>query len=183
MLENREILIGITGGIAAFKTAVLTSRLIQSGAGVSVVMTESATRLVAARTFEALTGRPVRISLWDSDRALPHIDLSQKADLLCVVPTTANFMGKAANGIADDLLSTIYLAFDGPVFMAPAMNSAMWNHPAVQRNVRQLVEDGVSMIGPETGFLSCGRSGIGRMSSPDAIFNAIVEHFHTFDKR
>ncbi|MDO5579623.1 MAG: flavoprotein [Planctomycetia bacterium] len=179
MIENREILIGATGGIAVYKTAYLTSHLIQAGAHVSVVMTESATRLVAPRTFEALTGRPVRISLWDSDRPIPHVDLSQKAELFCVVPATANFIGKAANGIADDLLSTIYLAFEGPVLIAPAMNTAMWNHPAVVRNVKRLIEDGVQIIGPESGFLSCGRSGIGRMSSPDDIFNAIDGYFHT----
>ncbi|MBR5626325.1 MAG: phosphopantothenoylcysteine decarboxylase [Thermoguttaceae bacterium] len=177
MLKNHEILIGVSGGIAAFKTAVLVSQLVQSGAGVSVIMTESATHLVCPRTFEALTGRPVRVSMWDSSLAHPHIDLARKAELFCIVPATANILAKTACGIADDLLSTTYLAFDGPVFMVPAMNTVMWNQKVVQRNVQQLIQDGVQMIGPEKGHLSCGQQGLGRMSEPEKIFEILQNCF------
>ncbi|MGL6196207.1 MAG: flavoprotein [Thermoguttaceae bacterium] len=168
-----EILIGVTGGIAAYKTANLVSRLVQEGFGVTVVMTESATHLVGPQTFEALSGRPVYTELFHSKRSHTHIELSRAADIMCVAPATANFLAKAALGIADDLLSTIYLSFSGKVFIAPAMNSTMWEKPSVQRNVKQLKEDGITFIGPEAGHLSCGESGAGRMSEPEQIFKMI----------
>ena len=169
-----EILIGVTGGIAAYKAAALVSRLASFGAGVSVMMTESAARLVGPKTFQALSGRSVRVSLWeDTASAHPHIDAARKADLFCVAPATANMLAKAAWGIADDLVSTTILAFDGPVLLAPAMNSVMWSKPAVRRNVAQLKEDGFFFIGPESGPLSCGESGTGRMSEPEQILEAI----------
>jgi len=172
-MNGREILIGVSGGIAAYKTAVLVSRLMQAGAGVSVVMTRSATRLVAPKTFEALSGRPVQTQLFG--RAFhPHIELAEKAELLCVAPATANIIAKAACGLADDLLSTILLAFEGPVLLAPAMNSAMWAKPVVQRNVAQLRADGYTIIDPEEGYLSCGSRGPGRMAEPETIFQAII---------
>ena len=176
MLKGREILIGITGGIAAYKTAALVSQLVQAGAGVTVVMTETAGQFIGAATLEALTGRPVAKSLFGNpDHPLgPHITLAQRAELLCIVPTTANFMAKAAQGLADDLLSTLYLAFTGPVLLAPAMNGAMWEKPAVQRNVAQLREDGCLFVDPESGWLSCRQEGTGRMASPDTILQAIV---------
>jgi len=173
-LQGREIVVGVTGGIAAYKTATLVSRLVQSGAGVFVVMTESATHLVTPKTFEALTRRPVGIGMWDTG-VHPHIELAQEADLLCVAPATANFLAKAAVGLADDLLSTLYLAFSGPVLMAPAMNTAMWQKPVVQRNLEQLKRDGVHIIGPAEGYLSCGMVGAGRMAEPEEIFQKIVE--------
>ncbi len=173
-MKGREVLIGVTGGIAAYKTAALVSRLVQSGSGVSVVMTRSATRLVAAKTFEALCGRPVRTRTFGPG-AHPHIELAQAADLLCVAPATANVLAKAAHGLADDLLSTLLLSFDGPVIMAPAMNDRMWQKPAVQRNVQQLRTDGVLLVGPEEGYLSCGSSGAGRMAPPETIFQTIVD--------
>ncbi len=172
-MNGRELLIGVTGGIAAYKTAGLVSKLVQAGAGVSVVMTASATELVRPKTFEALTGRPVGLALFEQSPH-PHIELASQADLVCVAPATANILAKAACGLADDLLSTVLLSFDGPVIMAPAMNYRMWNHPAVQRNVRQLTEDGRVLLEPEEGHLSCGESGKGRMVSADTIFEAIA---------
>lgn len=171
---GRELLIGVTGGIAAYKTAALVSQLVQAGAGVTVVMTRSATRLIGPKTFEALTGRPVGLHVFGHGRhSHPHIELAQRADLLCVAPATANILAKAACGIADDLLSTILLSFDGQVLMAPAMNCEMWQKPAVQRNVAQVRADGIELIDPEEGYLSCGMTGPGRMAEPATIFQAI----------
>jgi phosphopantothenoylcysteine decarboxylase/phosphopantothenate--cysteine ligase len=171
-MNGRELLIGVTGGIAAYKTAALVSRLVQEGAGVTVVMSRSAARLVGPKTFQALTGRPVGLGMFGPG-AHPHIELAEKAELLCVAPATANILAKAALGLADDLLSTLLLVFDGPVLMAPAMNSRMWEKPAVQRNVAQLRTDGILLIDPEEGYLSCGTRGPGRMASPEKIFAAI----------
>ena len=173
-MKDRELLIGVTGGIAAYKTAALVSRLAQSGAGVTVVMTRSATKLVGPKTFEALSGRPVLTRVFGPS-AHPHIEVAARAELLCIAPATANILAKTALGLADDLLSTIYLAFDGPVLMAPAMNSKMWAKPSVQRNVAQLHADGVAMIDPVSGHLSCGDVGTGRMAEPEKIFEAIAE--------
>lgn len=173
-MRDREILIGVTGGIAAYKTAALVSRLVQAGAGVTVIMTRSATRLVGSKTFEALTGRPVRTRMFGRG-SHPHIELADSADLLCVAPATANILAKAALGMADDLLSTVLLSFDGPTLFAPAMNTRMWEKPAVKRNVAQLKADGAVLIGPEQGYLSCGAIGAGRMAEPDAIFQAITD--------
>jgi phosphopantothenoylcysteine decarboxylase len=173
-MNGREILLGVTGGIAAYKAAALTSKLVQAGAKVRVIMTHAATQLVGPKTFEALSGRPVLLDLWQDD-GHPHLEPADNAELLCVAPATANFLAKAACGLADDLLSTLYLAFDGPVIVAPAMNTRMWQKPAVQRNVAQLRADGVILIGPEDGFLSCRHRGPGRMSEPDAIFQLIAE--------
>lgn len=175
-LPGREIVVGVTGGIAAYKTALLVSQLVQSGAGVTVVMTEAATRFVGPATFAALTNRPVATELFD-DGAHPlgaHIELAERASLLCVAPASANFLAKAANGLADDLLSTLYLAFTGAVLFAPAMNAAMWAKPAVQRNVQQLRDDGVTFVDPEEGWLSCRQQGIGRLAAPERILEAIV---------
>lgn len=176
-MNGRELVIGVTGGIAAYKTAALVSRLVQAGAGVSVVMTRAATQFVGPTTFAALTGRAVLTEVFSSAEYHlgSHISLADRAQLLCVAPATANFLAKAAHGIADDLLSTLYLAFRGPVLVAPAMNSAMWDQPAVQRNVQQLQQDGVAFVGPEAGWLSCRASGAGRMAEPEAIFAAIAE--------
>lgn len=174
-MNGYELLMGVTGGIAAYKTAAMVSRLVQAGAGVTVVMTEAATRFVGATTFEALTGRTVCTSLFDHPE-YPlggHVSLADKADVMCVAPATANFLAKAAQGIADDLLSTLYLAFPGPVVIAPAMNTVMWNQPAVRRNVQQLRDDGVHFVDPQDGWLSCRASGPGRMADPQQILDAI----------
>ncbi len=172
-MKDRELLIGVTGGIAAYKTAALVSRLVQAGAGVTVVMTRSATRLVGPKTFEALTGRPVATRTFGPSPH-PHIELAQAAELLCVAPATANILAKAAVGLADDLLSTILLSFDGPVLFAPAMNARMWQKPAVRRNIAQLKADGAIVVNPGEGYLSCGETGAGRMAEPDVIFQAIA---------
>ena len=169
-----HILLGVTGGIAAYKSAALVSSLVQADHSVTVIMTRSATQLVNPKTFEALSNGPVHTELFMEERALSHIHLGRDADLFCVAPASANFLAKAAMGIADDLLSTIYLSFTGPVLFAPAMNTAMWEKAAVQRNVRQLIKDGIQFIGPETGRLSCGEVGAGRMSEPEEIFKSII---------
>jgi len=170
----KEILLGITGGIAAYKSATIVSRLTQHGVGVTVVMTRSATKLVTPQTFEALSGRPVRYSIFDAKMGHAHIELARPADLFCIAPATANILAKAAHGIADDLVSTLILSFNKPILFAPAMNSVMWNKPAVQRNVKQLQDDGMFFIGPEAGHLSCGETGIGRMTEPEKIVETIL---------
>ena len=177
-MKDRELIIGVTGGIAAYKTAALVSQLAQQGARISVVMTESAGQFVGRSTFAALTGRPVFGDTFDVRRSPlgAHIDLAEQAELFCVAPATANFLAKAAHGIADDLLSTLYLSFTGPVLLAPAMKCDMWEKPAVQRNVEQLCRDGVHMVGPDEGWLSCRKRGFGRMAEPETIAQAIVEH-------
>jgi phosphopantothenoylcysteine decarboxylase len=174
-MQGREILIGVTGGIAAYKTAALVSQLVQSGAGVTVIMTDAAEAFVGSATFEALTGRPVPRKLFgDPNHPLgAHIELARKAEVMCVAPATANFLAKAAGGMADDLLSTLYLAFKGPILVAPAMNAEMWSKAAVGRNVTQLREDGVTIVDPEEGWLSCRDVGAGRMADPEKIRTAI----------
>jgi phosphopantothenoylcysteine decarboxylase/phosphopantothenate--cysteine ligase len=168
-----EILIGVTGGIAAYKTASIVSQLCQQGHGVSVVMTESALEFVGKPTFEALSGRPVRDSLFKSDRIHTHIELSREADVFCIAPATANILSKAANGIADDLLSTLILSFEKTIIFAPAMNPSMWNKPVIQFNVQKLIEFGATIIYPESGRTSCGEQGTGRMAPPEIIINEI----------
>jgi phosphopantothenoylcysteine decarboxylase/phosphopantothenate--cysteine ligase len=181
-MNGRELVVGVTGGIAAYKTAALVSRLVQAGAKVSVVMTEAATRLVAPKTFEALSGRPVGTDLWELGFH-PHIELADAAELVCVAPATANLLAKAATGIADDLLSTLLLSFAGPIVLAPAMNCRMWEKAAVQRNVAQLRADGAVLVDPEEGYLSCGAYGPGRMASPEKIFEVIAELLKKRDER
>lgn len=177
-LGGYEILIGVTGGIAAYKTATLVSQLVQSGAGVTVIMTRWAQEFVGPATFEALTGRPVHDGMFrQAGHPLgPHITLAQRADLMCVAPATADFLGKTAHGLADDLLSTAILVFEGPCLLAPAMNTAMWAKPAVQRNVQQLQDDGYILVGPEEGWLSCRQQGAGRMAQPKELLDAVLAH-------
>jgi phosphopantothenoylcysteine decarboxylase/phosphopantothenate--cysteine ligase len=168
---DREVLIGITGGISAYKTAALVSHLVQGGARVTVAMTRAACEFVGPATFAALTGRPVATHVFDPEQFPlgPHITLAERADLFCIAPATADFLAKAAHGVADDVVSTLYLSFAGPVLVAPAMNPDMWAKPVVQRNVQQLCNDGVTLITPDEGWLSCRRSGPGRMAEPDRI--------------
>jgi len=177
MLDSRELVIGVTGGIAAYKTAALVSGLVQKGARVTVVMTEAARQFVGASTFEALTSRPVVTQTFhDADYPLgAHISLAERGALLCVAPATANFLAKTAHGLADDLLSTLVLSFTGPIVVAPAMNCEMWEKPAVARNVVTLRQDGFVMVDPEEGWLSCRRRGVGRMAAPERIQQVIVE--------
>lgn len=170
-----ELIVGVSGGIAAFKTAALVSSLVQQGHGVSVVMTRAARKFVGPATFRALTGRPVATDVFDRQR-FPlgaHIELAEQADLLCVAPASADLLAKAACGLADDLLSTLLLSFEGPILMAPAMNSAMWAKPAVERNVATLRGDGVHFVDPQEGWQSCRRFGMGRMAEPADIQAAI----------
>ncbi len=160
-MQNRELLLGVTGGIAAYKTAELCSRLVQEDIAVSVVMTKSAEKFIGATTFEALTGRPVHRELFSPQEHHQgeHIGLVQRAELLVVAPASANCLAKFAHGIADDLLTTIALSHTGPVLLAPAMNTQMWEKPSVQRTVSQLREDGYQFIEPGSGWLSCGQVG------------------------
>ena len=177
-MKDRELLIGVTGGIAAYKTAALVSQLVQAGAGVTVVMTHSARHFIGAATFAALTGRPVLEEIFDEPHHPlgAHIELAERAELLCVAPATADFLARAACGMADSLLSTALLSFTGPVVLAPAMNCQMWEKPAVQRNVEQLRSDGFHFVEPQEGWLSCRKQGVGRMAQPDAIRAAIEQH-------
>jgi phosphopantothenoylcysteine decarboxylase len=173
-MTGREIVVGCSGGIAAYKTAYLVSQLVQAGAGVTVVMTPTAREFIGPATFTALTGRPVLDRTFDPQYPLgAHIELAQRGEVLCIAPATANVLAKAATGQADDLLSTLLLTFTGPVLMAPAMNCEMWEKPAVQRNVQQLRHDGIHFVDPEEGWLSCRRRGVGRMAAPETIFAAI----------
>ena len=171
---NHSVLIGVGGGVAAYKCAILVSRLVQRGHRVQVVLTAAARQFIAPATFAALTGRPVAEHLFDPAFPLgAHIALAEGAEILCVAPATANLMAKMSLGLADDLLSTLYLAFDGPVVAAPAMNTAMWNKAAVQRAVAQLCADGVQFVDPQEGWLSCRTRGVGRMAEPETILAAI----------
>lgn len=174
---GRELIIGVSGGIAAYKTAALVSQLVQAGAGVSVVMTAAARQFIGPATFAALTGRAVLEQVFDeSQHPLgAHIELAQRGELLCVAPATANVLAKAAQGMADDLLTTLLLSFSGPVLLAPAMNCEMWEKPAVQRNVAQLRHDGIHFVDPEEGWLSCRTRGVGRMAAAERIYTAIGE--------
>lgn len=175
-MNGGGILVGITGGIAAFKTAALISRLAQDGFATHVVLTSAAQRFLGPATCAALTGHRVWTDLFDPEAPQgAHIHLAELGSLLCVAPASADFLAKAASGLADDLLSTLYLAFPGPVLMAPAMNSQMWQKPAVQRNVQRLREDGVHIVEPEEGWLSCRVVGPGRMAEPETIREAILK--------
>jgi phosphopantothenoylcysteine decarboxylase len=172
-----EILVGVSGGVAAYKTAALVSKLVQSGHGVTVAMTRAGRKFVGPATFRALTGRRVITDMWMKDDYPlgPHIELARKANLFCVAPTTANVLAKAAHGIADDLLSTLLLSFTGPTILAPAMNTEMWAKAAVQRNVSQCRADGFHLVGPGSGWLSCRDQGAGRMAEPEDLLAAINE--------
>nr|WP_321481560.1 bifunctional phosphopantothenoylcysteine decarboxylase/phosphopantothenate--cysteine ligase CoaBC [uncultured Cohaesibacter sp.] len=175
MLENKRVLLVISGGIAAFKALDIIRLLLKEGAGVQVIMTTAATEFVAPLTIATLTGKPVLTDLFDLTREseIGHIELSRAADLVVVAPATANLIAKMANGIADDLPSTMLLATDKPVLVAPAMNVRMWYHPATQRNLATLQEDGLHFVGPAVGMMACNEEGPGRLSEPEDIFQAI----------
>jgi phosphopantothenoylcysteine decarboxylase len=179
--QNHEILIGVTGGIAAYKTADLTSKLVQAGASVTVAMTEAAKKFIGPTTFEALTNRPVYQNLFEpvEHPQGEHIGLARRADLYLIAPATADFLAKAAHGHANDLVSTLVLTVTCPVFVAPAMNTEMWNKPSVQRNLLQLKEDGLNFIEPGSGWLSCGQIGAGRMAEPADILEQLRLHFES----
>ena len=179
-----NVALAVSGGIAAFKAAALTSRLAQRGVAVQTIMTAAAEQFLGAATLAALSGRPVSTQSIDPHWPLgPHIEIARWADLLIVAPATANFMAKAAHGVADDLLTTLYLACQCPVLVAPAMNSEMWSHPATQRNAEQLRADGVQLVGPDEGWLSCRVQGAGRMAEPETILEAALAHLSSTDGR
>ncbi len=174
-LADKRIVLGITGGIAAYKAAELTRLLVKAGAEVDVVMTEAATRFVGPVTFQALSGRPVWTGLWDEQqRAMAHIDLTRGAAAILAAPATADFLARLAHGMADDLLTTLCLARDCPLLVAPAMNRQMWENPATRRNVEQLAADGVVILGPAAGEQACGEVGDGRMLEAVELFDALI---------
>src|SRR6266540_685707 len=172
----RRVVLGITGGIAAYKAAELTRLLVKEGIAVEVVMTPAATQFIAAMTLQALSGNPVLTDLWHSgaDNAMGHIDLSRHADAILVAPASADFIAKLAHGHGDDLLSTLCLARNCPLLVAPTMNVQMWTNPATQRNVAQLKADGIEILGPGSGGQACGEVGDGRMIEPEEILAALI---------
>ena len=178
-LKGKSIVLGVTGGIAAYKAAELARLLVRAGARVDVVVTEAATHFVGTATFQALTGRSVWSDQWDprQQNGMAHIDLSRDADAIVVAPASANFMAKLVYGLADDLLSTLCLARDCPLLAAPAMNRQMWENPATQRNIAQLATDDVTLLGPASGEQACGETGPGRMLEATEIFDDLVAFF------
>lgn len=178
-LAGRRILLGVSGGIAAYKAAELVRLLIKAGAQVQVAMTAAATHFVTPVTFQALSGQPVFVDQWDArvDNNMAHIDLSRQADAILVAPASADLLAKIAQGRADDLLSTLILARNCPLLVAPAMNRQMWENPATRRNATQLAEDGVVLLGPDAGPQACGEVGDGRMWEPEALKEALVGFF------
>jgi len=180
-ISAKRIVLGITGGIAAYKSAELVRLLVQAGTHVDVVLTEAAAHFVGAATFQALSGHPVWLwsDLWHGrpDNGMAHIDLSRVADAILVAPASADFLAKLAQGRADDLLSTLCLARTCPLLVAPAMNLQMWQNPATQRNVAQLAADGVFRLGPDAGEQACGETGAGRMLEAEALFDELTAFF------
>ncbi|WP_353427165.1 bifunctional phosphopantothenoylcysteine decarboxylase/phosphopantothenate--cysteine ligase CoaBC [Polynucleobacter sp. MWH-UH19D] len=178
-LLNKKIVLGISGGIAAYKTPELARLLMQEGASVQVIMTDAAQQFVTPVTMQALTGNPVYTSQWDNSISnnMAHIELSRAADAIVIVPGSADLMAKLSLGLADDLLSTLCLARDCPLLIAPAMNKQMWEHAATQRSVERLSKDGVTLLGPASGFQACGEVGMGRMLEPSEIAEQVIAFF------
>lgn len=179
MLNNRNVLLCVSGGIAVYKACALTSKLVQAGANVKVIMTESACRFVSPLTFQALSRHEVYTDTFKEQNpsVISHIDAADWADLIIVAPATANVIGKLANGIADDMLTTTLLAATAPVWIAPAMNVHMYDHPAVKRNISVLYQDGYRFIEPSEGYLACGYVGKGRLEEPENIVKLAEKHF------
>ncbi|MFM1886872.1 MAG: hypothetical protein RL026_2029 [Pseudomonadota bacterium] len=175
-MSGTRILLGVSGGIAAYKAPDLVRRLVERGAEVQVVMTAGARQFVSPMTFQAVSGRPVRTDLWDhaAEAGMSHIELARWADLLLVAPATADSLAHLAHGFADDLLTTLCLASDAPLAVAPAMNRLMWSHPATQANLTLLRNRGVHVIGPASGGQACGETGAGRMVEPAEIAEAVM---------
>ncbi|MEI8361918.1 MAG: bifunctional phosphopantothenoylcysteine decarboxylase/phosphopantothenate--cysteine ligase CoaBC [Betaproteobacteria bacterium] len=178
-IQNKHLVLGITGGIAAYKAAELLRLLVKAGADVQVVMTAAACQFITPVTMQALSGKPVFIEMWDSSisNGMPHIELSRRADAILLAPASADFMAKLVQGRADDLLSTLCLARDCPLLVAPAMNKQMWENPATQRNINQLKADGISILGPDSGEQACGEIGLGRMLEAEALLALVNAHF------
>lgn len=177
-MQNKNIVLGVSGGIAAYKACALTSKLTQQGANVKVIMTESATKFVSPLTFQALSRNPVYFDTFDEKDPdkIAHIDLADWADMILIAPATANIIGKLANGIADDMLTTTILATKATVYIAPAMNVNMYEHPAVIKNMRTLTDFGYHFIEPGAGYLACGWIGKGRLEEPEKIIEVINTH-------
>lgn len=184
-LSGQHILLGISGGIAAYKTPILVRRLVEAGASVQVVMTANAHQFVTATSLQAVSGNPVRDDLWDAgaEAAMGHIELARWADQILIAPATASMIARLATGDASDLLSTLCLASPAPVSIAPAMNQQMYQHPAVQRNLASLQADGCRIIGPDSGDQACGDRGPGRMTEPEDLLTALAEQSLTGDGR
>ena len=178
-LSNKRILLGITGGIAAYKSAELVRELQRQGSDVQVIMTESACRFVTPVTMQALSGKPVFTDMWDNrvPNGMPHIELSRDRDMIVVAPATAGFIAKLVHGAANDLLSTLCLARECPLLVAPAMNRQMWENLATQRNIAQLRQDGIVVLGPESGDQACGETGMGRMLEAADLAHSIAAWF------
>ena len=179
-IKNKSLVLGITGGIAAYKAAELVRLLVKANIDVQVVMTQAACQFITPVTMQALSGKPVYIDMWDSSisNGMPHIELSRQADAILVAPASADFLAKLVQGRADDLLSTLCLARDCPLLVAPAMNKQMWENPATQRNVAQLQADGISLLGPDSGVQACGETGLNHMHI-DRIKHDYRVFFHT----
>lgn len=172
---GKRLLLGITGGIAAYKAAELARLLMQEGAEVQAVMTESACRFIGTATLQGLTGRRVFTELWDTDmlNGMAHINLSREADAILIAPSSADFIAKIVHGLADDLLSTLCLARNCPLLIAPAMNLQMWENAATRRNIAALQQDGITVLGPDIGHQACGETGVGRMLEPEDLLDRI----------
>ncbi|MDT3736272.1 MAG: bifunctional phosphopantothenoylcysteine decarboxylase/phosphopantothenate--cysteine ligase CoaBC [Denitratisoma sp.] len=178
-LNGKRLVLGVTGGIAAYKAAELARLFVKDGAEVHAVLTRSGAQFVTPVTFQALTGKLAWCDQWDARMPdnMAHIELSRAADAVVVAPASADFLAKLAHGLADDLLSTLCLARDCPLIVAPAMNRQMWENPATQRNKSQLLQDGVVVLGPASGAQACGETGMGRMLEPEEIHDAVVGFF------
>lgn len=183
-MQNKHLVLGITGGIAAYKAAELVRLLVKDGIDVQVVMTSAACQFITPVTMQALSGKPVFIDMWDSSisNGMPHIELSRAADAILVAPASADFIAKLVHGRADDLLSTLCLARGSdtkacPLLVAPAMNKQMWENPATQRNIQQLKLDNISVLGPDTGEQACGEVGLGRMLEAESLLALVTTHF------
>ena len=180
-LHTKKILLGVSGGIAAYKSAILARRLMDAGASVRVVMTAGAQAFIQPMTFQALTGNPVHTALLDADAeaAMGHIELARWADLILIAPASANTLARLAHGLADDLLSTLCLATDAPLFVAPAMNRLMWSNPATEYNCQLLSSRGIRFIGPAEGAQACGETGAGRLLEPEQIRDELLGQLAT----
>jgi phosphopantothenoylcysteine decarboxylase/phosphopantothenate--cysteine ligase len=184
VLKGREIVVAVCGGIAAYKVADVVSKLVQAGAGVTVCMTRGAQKFITPLTFEALSGRPVRVgtfSLVESSDP-QHISLTERADLMLVAPATNNIIAKVAHGLCDDLVSLMVCAAACPVVFAPSMNNLMWENPIAQENIAKLVKLGYQFIGPDSGWLACRNVGAGRLSEPQKIVDELVSMLATLEK-
>lgn len=179
MQKNKSIVLGITGGIAAYKAAELVRLLVKANIDVQVVMTEAACQFITPVTMQALSGKPVFTGMWDASisNGMPHIELSRAADAIVIAPASADFIAKLVHGRADDLLSTLCLARNCSLLVAPAMNKQMWENPATQRNIAQLAADGINILGPDSGEQACGEVGLGRMLEAEDLLDLIEAHF------